>query len=62
VIKIVVGYLAELSPAGWVCKYEWMKSSAILFCSSFSERPSAILARRRAQKSQGQSGRLVHLD
>jgi hypothetical protein len=29
---------------------------------SFSERPSAILARTRTQKSQGQSGLLVHFD
>src|ERR1700676_4484735 len=54
-----LGYLDEFS-AGLVCEYEQRKSSAILFCSSFSERPSAISARTRMQKSQGQSGLLVH--
>ncbi|SRR6266851_7611541 len=37
-------------------------SSASWFSLSFSERPSAISARTRTQKSQGQSGLLVHFD
>ncbi len=37
-------------------------SSASWFSLSFSERPSAISARTRTQKSQGQSGLVVHFD